>query len=668
MRWSAKKWLLLLLALLTLAAFWQVSRNDFVNYDDPDYVTGNAYVQQGLTWSGVKWAFGNLHGQATYWHPLTWLSHMLDYQLFGLNASAHHLVNLLFHTANVLLLFLVVNQLTGAIWRSAVIAALFAIHPLQVGTVAWVTERKNVLSGLFWLLTLWAYIRYARQPRAGRYALMLVLFVLGLLSKPVLVTLPAALLLLDIWPLRRFGWARQHLPTASAQGGVDVPAKRSGVIVLEKIPLLLLAVASSLVTILSHEGLGISQASHGLPFGLRIENALVSYVRYLGKIFWPSRLAVLYPHPGEWPEGAVWGSLLLLVLITAIVLWQFRRRPYLFVGWFWFLGVLVPAMGLWQVGIQAMADRFVYLPMIGLLLAVIWWAGDLTARLRITNAALAATAGVLLAGCFIVTSTQLRYWRNSITLWEHTISVTGPNYVAHNNLANALLMAGRLDEALDHALAALRLRPNFAECRVLAGMILEAKVNPDEAIAQYQQAVSLRPTWPLPRKKLADLLARTGKSDSAVEQYTALLQMIPDDPECHRRIADLLTTQKQVIDAIAHYREAIRLDPYQEEAINNLAWIYASNPQSEIRNGKEAVALATRACELTGRKQPLFLGTLAAAYAEAGRFDEAVRTAMEAASVARANGSAEIAATNERLKQLYAEKRTYRDAEPPVSK
>jgi Tfp pilus assembly protein PilF len=668
MRLSREKSILLLLAILTVGVFARVAVNDFVNYDDPDYVTNNPQVQQGLTWSGAKWAFANLHGQATYWHPLTWLSHMLDCQLFGLQPAGPHLVNLLFHAANTLLLFLLLKQMTGATWRSAFVAAVFAIHPLQVNTVAWVTERKNVLSGLFWIMTLLAYLQYARKGGRGRYGLMLLLFVAGLMCKPTLVTLPCAMLLLDLWPLRRWSWAQKKLsPASDSQLVADRQPAKLSFLIIEKIPLLLLAIGSSLITVLAHEGLGISQESHGLPVQLRIENALVSYVRYLAKFFWPARLAVLYPHPGKWSEPAVLGSFFLLAAITVFVVWQIRRRPFLFVGWFWFLGVLLPASGVLQIGVQAMADRFIYLPIIGLLIAVTWAGTELIARWRF-NAKLATAGVTLLVAAFAVVSfIQIGYWKNSFTLWEHTISVTGPNALAHNNLTYALYLAGRFDEALDHALESKRIRPDFAEPRLQLGMILEAKGNPQDAIAHYREAVAIHPNWPLARTRLADVLVKSGDPAGAIGEYSAFLQIVPNDAETHLRMAELLSAQGKTAEGIAHYREVIRLKPDQPEALNNLAWIYATSPQPEFRNGKEAVALAARACEVTKRAQPVLIGTLAAAYAEDGQFDQAARTATEAMDAARAAGQKELEETNARLKQLYSERKPYRDLrhDPP---
>ncbi len=557
---------------------------------------------------------------------------------------------MLFHTANVLLLFVLLNKLTEATWRSAFIAAIFAVHPLQVDTVAWVTERKNVLSGLFWILTLLAYVAYVRRGGVGRYLLAILLFIAGLMCKPVLVALPGAMLLLDIWPLRRWTWARQRLPPASSQtGSIEKPPAKISFLILEKLPLILLAIGSSLLTVLSHEGLGISQQSHGLPFGLRLENAYASFVRYLGKFFWPARLAVLYPHPGRWPEAAVWGSFLLLAIITVLVVWNFRRRPFLAVGWFWFIGVLLPASGILQVGMQAMADRFAYLPIIGLLIAVTWTAAELIGRGQLKETVTWTAAGLLLAGCVALSSLQLRYWRNSFTLWEHAIQVTGPNPLAHNNLAYALYLDRRFDQALAHARNAARIRPDLGEPRLQIGMILEAQGKPEEAAAAYREALAIHSNWPLARKHLGDLLAKNDKPAEAIEQYLVFLQMVP----------------RKTREAMEQYREVLRLNANEPTALNNLAWILATNPGAGIRNGQEAVELAQRACEVTGHKQALLLGTLAAAYAENGQFTEAVRSADEAISLARKAGLNDVAEANERLKKVYAERKTYLEGGMP---
>ncbi len=628
--------IVLFLTVVTGAVYWQVGQHEFLNYDDPDYVTGNGLVRKGLTQEGLAWAFGNLHGEKTYWHPVTWISHMLDCQWFGLKPGAHHLVNVLFHGINAVLVFFLFKRMTGAVWRSAVVAALFALHPLQVDTVAWVSERKNVLSTLFWLLTLGAYLRYVARPGLVRYLGVLVFFVLGLMSKPTLVTLPCVLLLLDFWPLGRLKIPESGgvgaKPAKTAGPGVNPQSAdrhpSAGWLLLEKLPLFVLAVASSIVTILAHRSLGMGTYEvHRLPLWLRVENAFVSYARYVGKAIWPAKLSILYPHPGVWPAWQVAGSAALLLVITGAALWNLKRRPSLAVGWFWFLGVLVPAIGLVQVGVQAMADRFAYVPLIGLFLLVVWGVSDWASDWRQGKIVLGLATGAALAACALLTSLQLRHWQNSITILEHAVRVTTNNFVAENNLSIALLGVGKPDEALSHASEALRIRPDVPQFWFQRGEVFAAQ------------------------HKLAE----------AIAQYVAAIKMAPDDWEAHARLAQVLSAGPDTAAGIAQYREALRLKPDWPEALNNLAWLLATHPNAAFRDSAEAVRLAERACALTGRKRVLYLGTLAAAYAEAGKFAEAVRTAQEARDLAAATGEKELAALNEKLRQLYQAGKPFRE-------
>jgi protein O-mannosyl-transferase len=647
------RWVGLGLALVTLALFWPVRGHDFINYDDTDYVTRNAIVQRGLTFDGLVWAFGQLHGTNTYWHPLTWLSHMLDCQLFGLKPGPHHLVNVFFHVLNAVLLLFLWHRLTGALWRSAMLAALFAWHPLQVDSVAWVAERKNLLSACFWLLTMLAYVRYAERPRPLRYTWVLILFVLGLMTKPVLVTLPVVLLLLDIWPLRRLHSGESQISNLKSQ----ITWRW---LLLEKLPLLVLAIASGLITLLAHRGLGMAQS--GLALNLRVENALISYVRYVGKMFWPVDLSVLYLHPGAWPPRAVDGALLLLAIITAAVLWARRRAPYLAIGWFWFLTVLVPFLGLVQVGVQAMADRFAYLPLVGLFLMIVWSVAEMTARWPTRPIVRGTVSAAVLSGCLIASSLQLRYWRDSITLFTHAAQVEPNNFIAHNNLASALLAAGRWNEALSHVEEALRHKPDSAETHALAGMVLEAQNKPAAAYPHYETAARLKSNWELPRLGMAHILSRTGQIPQAIEQYMIAVELAPGDADAHIELAVLLAGQQRVAEAIQHYRAALAAWPDSALALNNLAWLLATHPRDELRNGPEAVRLAERACAVTRRQQAFLIGTLAAAYAEAGRFADAVKAAQEAQVKATAAGQTEIAARNAQLLTLYQAHKPYRQS------
>jgi tetratricopeptide (TPR) repeat protein len=662
--------IVLFLTVVTGAVYWQVSRHEFINYDDPDYVTGNGVVQQGLTKEGLAWAFGNLHGEKTYWHPVTWLSHMLDCQWFGLKPGAHHLVNVLLHVINAVLVFFLFKRMTGAVWRSAVVAALFALHPLQVDTVAWVSERKNVLSTLFCLLTLGAYVRYVARPGLVRYLGVLVFFILGLMSKPTLVTLPCVLLLLDFWPLGRLkifkSGGAEVKPTKTAGPGANPqsPARHSSVgwLLLEKLPLFVLAIASGIVTILAHRGLGMgSYEVHRLPMRLRVENAFVSYARYVGKAIWPAKLSILYPHPGVWPAWQVAGSAALLLAVTGAALWNLKRRPSLAVGWFWFLGVLVPAIGLVQVGVQAMADRFAYVPVIGLFVLIVWGVSDWASAWRQGKVYLGIATGAALAACTVLTSLQLRHWQNSITLFEHVVRVTTNNFVAQNFLSIYLLAAGKPDEALIHVSEALLIRPEVPQFWFQRGEVFAAQHRPAEAIEQYRQAAQLNPKWSEPVKSIGNVLLREGKTNEAIAQYVAANKMAPDDWEAHARLAQVLAAGPDTAAGIEHYREALRLKPDWPETLNNLAWLLATHPNPAFRDGAEAVRLAERACALTGRKRVLYIGTLAAAYAEAGKFGEAVRTAQEARDLAAATGETELAAMNEKLRQLYQAGKPYRE-------
>ena len=807
------------LALLAFTVFWPVISHDFINYDDPDYVTSNQHIRPGLTSQGLSWAFGRLHGEQTYWHPLTWVSHMVDCQLFGLNPVGHHLVNLLFHTLNTVLVFLVFRRMTGAFWRCAVLAGLFALHPLQVDTVAWVAERKNLLSTLFWLLTMWAYACYARKksaasepgpgvesqgPESGAsrftfhisrplqlptsiyYSLALLFFALGLMCKPVLVTLPAVLLLMDYWPLERL-WP-------------SMPNRRPATflsLVAEKAPFLVLAVASSVITIASHHALkGMMNAAAGLPLEARIENALVSYVRYLGKTVWPSHLAVFYPHPVSWPIWTIALSGLMLLALSVLAVSAARRHPYLFVGWFWFLGVLVPFIGVIQAGAQAMADRFAYVPLIGLFLALVWGAHEAAGHWRYRTAALSGGVVVAVLLCGFFTRRQLSYWKDGQTLFEHAIAVTGHNDVAHYNLGVTLANKGLLDEAIPHYEAAARFSPEDPEPHDGLGYVLASKGKIVEAIEQYREALRLDPCDARAHNNLGNLLAKQGhaeealqhfteslrldaknpearnnlgialakqgrldeaisqfqevtrvnpdhagahrslglalaaqqKLEAAADEYRHVLRLRPDDARARAALGGLLVQQgrldgaiEQLTEAvrsdvndseshyllglafarkkdwiaagqhfrsalaldpksaaacyqlgllsmielkpglaIEHWRQAARLDPKWPEPLNNLAWILATHPDSELRDGPEAVRLATRAAELSATNNPGILDTLAAAYAETGRFAEAIKAIQEALELAEtAHATNAVAEFRSRL-SLYRSQKPYR--------
>lgn len=645
------------LVLLTCAAYWRVLQCDFVNYDDNDYVTGNPVVQRGLTGEGLAWAFGRLHGDKTYYHPLSWVSHMLDCQLFGLNPAGHHAMSLFFHGLNVVLLFLVLQRMTGAFWRSALVAALWSVHPLQVDTVAWVTERKNLLAGLFWILAMGAHVRYAERPGWGRYACVVVAMALGLLCKPVLVTLPAALLLLDAWPLRRLPWGRPEAASARFPG---VTWSRA---LVEKLPLLALSLVSALLTIASHNALGVRDEATGLTLGLKLANAVVSYSRYLDHVVYPAGLSVLYLHPGAWPAWKVAVSaVLVLGVFTGLACLRAGRQPFLLVGWLWFLGVLVPTIGLRQAGVQAMADRFMYLPLLGLLMAVVWAAADWAQAWRRPGRVALAVALPVLALLVAVTTRQVGTWRNSITLWQQALAVNPANYIAHNNLSIAWQAAGRRDMSRHHARESARFSPpaaGYAAPRLQLALLDVMEGKPAEARAELAAALKLQPAagaWVI---LLADAETAQGRPAVATGLLEAHLQNAPADQAARARLAGLLSSDRP-LDAARHYEELLRAHPDAPLLLNDLAWLRATHPNAAARQGAEAVRLAERACQLTRRGEPFLLGTLAAAYAEAGRFEDAVRTAEEARGLAAARGDRPLAALNEKLLAYYRARQPYR--------
>jgi len=513
------------LAAVTLLVYLPVLWHGFVNYDDPDYIAGNAHVKAGLTWPGIIWAFQS--GDAANWHPLTWISHMTDCQLFGVNPAGHHLTNLLFHIANTLLLFFLLEKLTGAIWRSFFVAALFAWHPLHVESVAWASERKDVLSAFFWMLALIAYVRYAQKQLALNsqlsilnYSLALIFFACGLMSKPMVVTLPFVLLLLDFWPLQRFN---------------NSTIQR---LLIEKIPFFALSLASCLVTYRVQNG--ALWSTNSLSFNFRVANALMSYMRYISKIFWPTDLALIYPYPHFWPLAGVVSVAILLAMLSAIFIFQAKKFPYLPVGWLWFLGTLVPAIGLVQVGVQSMADRYTYLPSIGIFVLVIWGLNDLlnSQPQKIKIATLAGSA--ILIGCLVCTSLQLKYWRSSTELFLHTVEVTTDNYAAEDCLGKALENIGKNEEAEKIYADAVRIEPDYPMAQFDLGMIEIEQGNPGDASNHLATAVQLSPQNPVMQFDFATYLSQHGNPTEAAKHFNAALAGRPDFPEAQRQLNQIL--------------------------------------------------------------------------------------------------------------------------------
>jgi protein O-mannosyl-transferase len=764
---SKTKWLICLaLGLVTLALYLPTLNHAFLGYDDQQYVTENGHVRGGVTGPGLAWAFGYRAGN---WHPLTWVSHMLDCQLYDLRPAGHHLTNVLLHVANTVLLFLILNRLTGAAWRSAAVAALFGWHPLHVESVAWVAERKDVLSTLFFMLTLWAYARYADPVKAeGRmmndecrigkgasseshssfiihhssfYILSLFFFALGLMSKPMLVTLPFVLLLLEYWPLRRW---------QAAAGN------RQALLLLlgEKVPLLALSAVGCVLTLAAQEPAVVS--TRGLPILERVAHTLLAYVHYVGALLAPRRMAIYYPYQRLVPAWEVIVAGIVLAGVTVAVIRLSARRPYLPMGWFWFLGMLVPVVGLVQVGDQAWADRYTYLPSVGLFIAVVWALGDWAAGTRepalarirkqpakpdarpaqgrgLLLGGLAAAAG---AGMLIGTSLQLRYWKDTRTLFEHAAQVTHNNPLAASLLGSLLEKEGKFAEAIEYYRAALRYTPGYPEAHFFLGHALDQqgklaeaiveyrkalwfkpmqeqthlflgaalakqqsfqeaaehyhaalKLNPesaiaynnlgklrhaegrlDEAITYYRTAVKVDPAFAQARNNLGVLLLQKGQLAEGTAELREALRLKPDekesqinlaqalaqqeqwreaadlfaksvtaataDPNVHCLYADTLAHLQKTREAMSHYASALLLQQDLPAALDGLSWILATDANDGFRNGAEAVRMSDRACELTGRKDPAKLKTLAAAYAEAGRFPEAVATAQAAHDLA----------------------------------
>jgi len=668
----------LLLAGITLAIYWPVRNYGIVYYDDPLFTTENAMVKSGLNWHSLWWALSSV--VVANWHPVTSLSFVVTHTFGGANPGAEHVVNVVFHAANAVLLFLVLQRITGCIWRSTVVAAIFAWHPLRVESVAWISERKDVLSMFFFLLTLWAYARYAqrvtrdtypafaalrrgkqvtgpekpiRGPLMSRvtclpvaalaktghvslfYWLALVFFALGLMSKPMLVTLPFVLLLLDYWPLGRiseFGVRSSELKNAShpsaTLSSLALARRRINpqlsTLLLEKWPFFLLSAIFSGLTYWIQKNYAAVMSLNTLGWEDRISNAVTSYLQYLAKLFWPTKLAVIYPYPKSHDGVEVWLTALLLLAISILCVCQLCRRPYLAVGWFWFLGTAVPIIGLVQVGEQAMADRYTYIPLIGPVISLVWLGAEFFQSRKFF---LVAVSTVTLVACIGLTNRQLQFWRDTVVLAGHNVAVT----------------------------------PQNASAYFMLGLGLEHAGETNRAIPCYRVATAIFPGNIEAHRNLAYLLRRQDHLAAAEEEYNTLLAMNPDDLATQLGLADIFNHLGRPDKAVSHFNEALRIKPDSTEAMNNLAWTLATSPEANVRDGKRAVELAKRTCTLTDFKQTIFVGTLAAAYAEAGRFDEAIATAKKACALATVAGETDLLKKNQELLNLYQNHQTYRD-------
>ncbi|MEO8603036.1 MAG: tetratricopeptide repeat protein, partial [bacterium] len=600
-----------------------------VEFDDPAYVSENPFVRRGLTWDGVRWAFTT--GRLGNWNPLTWLSYMLDVSLFGVDAGAQHLVNLAFHLANTLLLFALLARMTRAAWPSAVVAALFGLHPLHVESVAWIAERKDVLSTLCWFLLLWSYLRYV-ETRAWRwYAAALLSFGLGLMAKPMLVTAPFALLLLDIWPLGRVAWFR----TASAapspsprrrearRAAAAVPASKPvapplTTLLLEKAPLLLLTIAFSAMAYAMQVRSGAVAPADALPLGLRLANALVAYVRYLMMALWPADLAVLYPFDTALPSWQPIAAALCLLAISAAVLRAARRCPYALVGWLWYLGTLVPVIGLVQIGSQALADRYTYVPLLGIFIIVAWGGRDLAVRWAMPAPLVGALSGGVLAVYAAAAWAQVGVWRDGVTLLSHTVRVTGPNCVARNNLGVALAARGEVEAAEEAFREALRIKSDFGDPYNNIGLLLWRQGRREEAAAQYRAALQYGPYSAETHSNLGLVLNELGRRDEAIAHLTQALEIDPSFAGAHVNLGNALRDSGRPQEAIAHYEQALRLKPDYADAYNNLGATLAQQGQRDAALAQLRTALRYDAGSADVRNN------LALLLAGLGQADEAI--------------------------------------------
>lgn len=568
----------LLLVALTAWVYLPVAHCGYLSYDDPDYVTGNRYVQAGLSWEGLRWAFTTF--DAANWHPLTWLSLMLDVQLFGLNPAASHWINVALHAANALLLFVLLQRLTGAMWRSAVVAAIFALHPLRVESVAWIAERKDVLSAFFFLGSLLAWNGYLRAVRRhANFAVALLFFALGLLAKPMVVTLPCVLLLLDVWPYGRW--------TGTQPFGATLRLIR------EKTPFFVLSTAACIATYVAQHQAGVVRALTDLSLSARLENAVVSFARYLAKTLAPVDLAVFYPHPIHWPIAAVLLSAATVVCVTGAALAYAKTKPYFLVGWLWFLGMLVPTVGLVQVSEQAMADRYSYLPSIGLLVAAVWLIDAALRKLRVSIGIVTAVAIVAMGACVVGTRLQLRYWSNGETLFRRALEVTTDNFAAHYHLGVALLETGKATEAAAQFEATIRLRPDYANAHSNLGSALLREGRVEEAKAEFRRAFEIDPRHVVARCNLGLTLQQQGQLDEAAREFRAAAALGSKGAMGRYLLGNLALAQGNMTEAAEHFEAAVNAQPDHAEAHNNLGAALL-----RLGRAKEALRHFARALEL----------------------------------------------------------------------
>jgi tetratricopeptide (TPR) repeat protein len=663
----------LLLTLVTLVLYWPVWQHAFIAYDDPEYVAENRVVQAGLTGAGVKWAFTTFH--AANWHPLTWLSHMLDCEWFGAAEGAHHFVNVLLHLANAILFFVAWQRATGQLGPAAMVAALFAWHPLHVETVAWVSERKDVLSTFFCALAMYLYVIHGQERRAAPagktdkavlvgtpfrskyFCGSLICFALALLAKPMPVTLPFVLVLMDFWPLNRVAHEGRLAPTFRRLAGL----------LGEKWPFLILSAASGVITVIAQRSGQAVASFEQFSLSVRLGNAATAYWRYLVKTFYPVDLAVLYPMPAQISSVLAVGAALGLVGVL-IACWRWRRTaPYLLVGWLWFLGMLVPVIGLVQVGGQAMADRYTYVPLLGIFVMIAFGARDLASRFSVKPALIALTAVVLVA-CVFLTARQVRFWRDSETLFAHTVAVTKNNGVARLHLADALARKGRREFAFLEYQEALRLLPNLSQAHNNFALLLKSMGRNEEALEYYQNAIRLEPNTAFYHSNLGEVYAELNRPEDAFRCFSEAARLDPANPQPQFLLGRTRMRQGRSAEAIKHFQDALQRNPDDVDSLTFLARLLAASPDAALRNGPRAVTLAERATELSGGTEAYVLDTLAVAYAETGRFDYAREIAGRAMSLALQNKRTILATEIEKRWKLFQAEQPFRETNsaPPT--
>jgi len=589
------------LVVATATVYWQVKDHEFINLDDELYVE-NFYVKKGLSSDSVNWAFSLKDKKGTYWHPLTWLSLMLDYQLYGPNPGMHHSISLIIHILNSLFLFIVLRRMTGTLWRSAFVTALFALHPINVESVAWVTQRPNILSTSFWMLTMLAYSYYTHRPGLFRYLLVFIIFILGLFAKPMLITLPFVLFLLDYWPLKR----------------ISFPLSRKVLVsmILEKIPLLTISAVSVFITIKS---IGAVVSTEIVPMKLRISNALVSYVGYIWKMIWPHNLSVYYPYPFAISVWKVAGATFILLCLSILIIWVIKTKPYLAVGWLWFLGTLVPVIGLVQAGLQpALADRYTYVSFIGLFIIIAWGIPEILQRWHNRRISLTVFSVVLLLSLMMATWLQLGYWKSNLTLYNHALKVTSNNAIAHNNLGTALAESNRTDEAIGHFSAALKILPGYENACYNLGLALLTNGSYDEAIFYFLKYLKMCPDDAEGYHGIGLAYFHQGKIDKSLENYFKALDIEPEFADVHFGLGINYVFQGNYEDAIKHYYEVLRIKPDYNDAHINLGNIYFNHGKIDMAIGHYAAVLKNKPNHMTA-----YLN-LGAAMLRKGNIQEAV--------------------------------------------